>query len=94
MTAPQGAPGPIAYAAATMRIREEEGLARIYVTGCVVNPDGSLARLGGSQSYLFDVAVPVTYGMSTSELATDVENALASAWGVTGLADVKFTPSF
>ena len=94
MTTSQAASGPIAYASTTLRIQEETGLARIYATGCVVNSDGTLARLGDTQTYMFDVAVPIRYGMSTSELVTDVENALAASWGVTGLADVKFTPSF
>jgi hypothetical protein len=115
MNAPQAAAGPIAYASTLMRIQEETGLARIYVTGCIVNSDGTLARVGDTQSYMFDVAVQIRYGlarvgdtqsymfdvavqirygMSTSELVTDVENALAASWGVTGLADVKFTPSF
>ena len=94
MNTPQATAGPIAYASTTMRIQEETGLARIYVTGCIVNPDGTLARVGDTQTYMFDVAVPITYGMSASELTADVENALAASWGVTGLADVKFTPSF
>jgi hypothetical protein len=94
MNTPRAAAGPIAYASTTMRIQEETGLARIYVTGCIVNADGTLARVGDTQSYMFDVAVQIRYGMSTSELVTDVESALAASWGVTGLADVKFTPSF
>ena len=94
MNTPQAAGGPIAYASTLMRIQEETGLARIYVTGCIVNADGTLARVGDTQSFMFDVAVQIRYGMSTSELVTDVENALAASWGVTGLADVKFTPSF
>ena len=94
MNTPQAAAGPIAYASTLMRIQEETGLARIYVTGCIVNADGTLARVGDTQSFMFDVAVQIRYGMSTSELVTDEENALAASWGVTGLADVKFTPSF
>jgi len=94
VTVPASQPsGPIAYATPQVRVRED-GNTRILVTGCVVNPDGTLARVGESQAYLFDVSVPVTYGMGAAELAGEVTAALEDAWGVTGLADVKFIPAF
>ena len=70
---------------------EVMGLPRVpQVDRLLFAAGGRLPALAG----VHDLAVQIRYGMSTSELVTDVENALAASWGVTGLADVKFTPSF
>lgn len=90
---PGGGSGPIAYCWAQLRIRTD-GTAGISVTGCVVNSDGTLAQISAAGEYQFDVGAPLTYGMGTSELTTAVTNALSASWGITGLADVKFIPSF
>ena len=85
--------GAIAYCWAQLRVRTD-GAAGISVTGCIVDPDGTLNDVTGAGDYQFDVGVPLTYGIDATELATAVENALSAGWGITGLSNVKFVPTF
>ena len=93
---PQGmAKGPAAYCTAQLDIYHDEPDARVVVTGCVMNPDGTLVNLmPGPDTVQFNVTVPLDYGDGQKEMSVKVADALETAYGFTGLTAVKFVPSF